>query len=491
MVGVKELLLFNIFSRAFYSVAVQEDELKEHKAKRILIFGGNGFIGSEAVYRLIGRGDYVTMLNRGNWYFDSEERIKPFVKDHFKCDREQVLRLECPQILHSGRYDAVIDFSSYNPRQIEQAINVLQGRIGLYVFISTDSVYEVCDKDHEGLTKEEDAVRPKNRGKQLTLKKKEKYGHEKLACEEELQLQRQTGGFPFVVLRLPDVIGPRDNSFRFWTYQLWVQTHKAIAHPVHVPDSVADLKFSLVHVEDVAEAIVNILDAGNKVYDQAINLAFEEEFTLRKLIEAIAKKKKVDLESLQFFTDDDLAWYTYPTVSKGPLDTRKAKDLIEWNPLSWEDAINSLTEFYNNAMTDKKWIKEKEMVLADFFEFVVQEKYYQTFLMELQRIYGKDVFDGVNLEVGGENDTPAIEETSKDRNSYLSQVSRTKEENISSFKTEEGEKKLKTKSRQESPIDETDESSVQNTGDENPDKLVNIMNNDRVKTTKETQHKEL
>ena len=434
MAGVKELLLI-IFTRAIYSVALEEQkEFKEPKAKRILVFGGNGFIGSETVRKLLDGGDSVTIVNRGNWYFDSEERIKPFVSDHLKCDREQVLRLECPQLLHSGDYDAVIDFSSYNSNQVEQAIDVLQGRVGLYVYISTDSVYEVCDKDHKGPTKEEDAVRPKNRGKRLTMKRQEKYGHEKLACEEELRVQRQAGGFPYVALRLPDVIGPRDNSMRFWTYQLWVQTHKAIAHPVHLPDAVAETKFSLVHVEDVAKAIVDVVDAGNQVYDQAINLAFEEEFTLRKLIEAIARKEKVDLERSQFFTDDELAWYTYPTVSKGPLDTARAKALINWKPMAWDTALNTLTEFYNNAMTDKKWVKEKEMVLADFFEFIVQEQYYEAFLMELKRIYGKDVFDGVDLDFGGEDDTPAIEGGPQAGNSSTSERPGTEEANTTQEK---------------------------------------------------------
>lgn len=485
MVVVKEILLINILLGVFYSVVLQEDK---RKTKRILVFGGNGFIGSETVQRLIERGDSVTMVNRGNSYFDSEERIKPRVTDHFKCDREQMLTLECPQILHSGRYDAVIDFSSYNHKQIEQTTNILQDRVDLYVYISTGSVYEVCDKKHKGRTKEDDAVRPKNRGKQLKLKKQEMYGHEKLSCEEELQLQRQTGGFPFVVLRLPDVIGPRDNSFRFWTYQLWVKTHKAIAHPIHLPDSVADTKFSLVHVDDVANAIIAILDAGKKVHDQAINLAFEEEFTLRKLIEAIAIKENVELDSLQFLTDDKLAWYTLPTVSKGPLDTRKARDLIAWNPMTWEDALDGLSKFYNDAMTDKKWIKEREMVLADFFEFVVQEQYYQAALTELKRIYGKDIFDGVDF--GWKDYTPAIEGTSRDQSSSISEES-TSEVNTTdlgeSSSYAENDEKPKKKNKvlhQERAMDKSKEKKVGDDGRE-----TEIDSNDM--KNEPTKHEEL
>ena len=53
---------------------------------RILLLGGNGMLGGETAKMLVGAGHQVHILNRGNWYHDSETRIKPFVK-HIKCDR--------------------------------------------------------------------------------------------------------------------------------------------------------------------------------------------------------------------------------------------------------------------------------------------------------------------------------------------------------------------------------------------------------------------
>ena len=41
------------------------------------------------------------------------------------------------------RFDIVIDFSAYNSDVITDALEVLQDRIKIYVYISTDSVYEV------------------------------------------------------------------------------------------------------------------------------------------------------------------------------------------------------------------------------------------------------------------------------------------------------------------------------------------------------------
>lgn len=55
------------------------------------------------------------------------------------------------------------------------------------------------------------------------LESGESYGHRKLQIEEELARQREEGGVPYVSLRLPDVIGPRDNTYRWWIYQTWIR----------------------------------------------------------------------------------------------------------------------------------------------------------------------------------------------------------------------------------------------------------------------------
>lgn len=406
--GLLLIIVVNLCVLLSVRCATSEDKEKKDarsSGRKILVFGGNGFIGSETVRRLLDKGDEITIVNRGNWYFDSEERIKPFVSEHFKCNRDQLLEIECEELLSSGYYDAVIDFSSYNSRQIKQVVDILRERVGIYVYISTDSIYEVCDKTHSGLTTEEDAVRPKSPKKRLKLKREEQYAHDKLACEEVLQEQRKEGGFPYVALRLPDVIGPRDNSFRFWTYQLWIRIHKDIHHPVHMPQGVADTKFSLIYVEDAAKAIEKVLDVGPSVHNQAINLAFNEHFTLKKLLRDIANE--LDVDELEFLSEDDATWYSYPTVAKGPLDINKAKILLGWEPMAWKEALTSLCAFFEGAMTDEKFYKEREMVLADFFENIVPEKYYATTMTRLIEIYGRDVLKRVELDVGFD-DTPEI-----------------------------------------------------------------------------------
>ena len=39
---------------------------------------------------------------------------------------------------------------------------------------------------------------------------------------------RERGGMKYLIFRLPDVVGPRDTTDRWWTYQMWVQFYDFI-----------------------------------------------------------------------------------------------------------------------------------------------------------------------------------------------------------------------------------------------------------------------
>ncbi|CAG7720176.1 unnamed protein product, partial [Allacma fusca] len=49
------------------------------------------------------------------------------------------------------------------------------------------------------------------------------YGDQKLAGEEVLIENNKATGMKFLIFRLADVIGPRDTTDRWWTYQMWIQ----------------------------------------------------------------------------------------------------------------------------------------------------------------------------------------------------------------------------------------------------------------------------
>lgn len=183
--------------------------------KQILILGGNGFIGGVTTVSLLDNGHNVTLLNRGNPYYDSNKRIKPHASRQIHCDRERSLLLECKELAEDKTfYDVVIDFTSFSPKHVSQVLQALSGRIGLFVFISSEAVYEVSAKNHTQPSKEDEATRPVSPNRRRELQKTLPYGDQKLACEELLATQQTENRLPYIILRLPIAIGPRDTTYR-------------------------------------------------------------------------------------------------------------------------------------------------------------------------------------------------------------------------------------------------------------------------------------
>ncbi|ELU03475.1 hypothetical protein CAPTEDRAFT_208513, partial [Capitella teleta] len=189
--------------------------------KNCLIFGGNGFLGYETLLAITSlRNINVVVANRGrSWQWGKlrslEERTQakgPFkgMPQIFKLDRKEPLTRagELMKYIYSvDSIDFVIDFSAYNKYAIEQVIETeeLRRKIGHYIYISTDSVYEVCDVSAGKPLRECDSIRPSCPKRRHKLDKKDSYGRKKLECEEVLQTQRLNKGFAFTFLRLADV----------------------------------------------------------------------------------------------------------------------------------------------------------------------------------------------------------------------------------------------------------------------------------------------
>ena len=54
-------------------------------------------------------------------------------------------------------------------------------------------------------------------------------------CEESLSRFRSAGGPPYVSLRLPDVLGTRDNTNRFWMTHILLNLHTFLTKPLPIP----------------------------------------------------------------------------------------------------------------------------------------------------------------------------------------------------------------------------------------------------------------
>lgn len=137
---------------------------------------------------------------------------------------------------HHPVLHAVVDLSGYDGEAAFDLGNqLLSYRVGWLIYVSSDSVYEACAaKNHTGPTREEDAVRDEDLLSKLEAAEEgedenlDVFGHNKLAAEEQFRdLREETkedpNGWGYVALRLPDVVGPRDTSYRWWFYQILIR----------------------------------------------------------------------------------------------------------------------------------------------------------------------------------------------------------------------------------------------------------------------------
>ena len=75
-----------------------------------------------------------------------------------------------------------------------------------------------------------------------------------------MEQRKEPSGVPYVIFRLPDVIGSRDTTYRLWMYMVWVKVASLLPHkPVNIPKFLKNIENSFVYVEDVANMIRKVV----------------------------------------------------------------------------------------------------------------------------------------------------------------------------------------------------------------------------------------
>ena len=245
---------------------------------RSLVIGGTRNLGPSIVQALLNQGYEVAVFNRGQTRDDLPEEV-----ERLRGDRTDPAQLK--KVLGPREFDLVVDTTLYTGAEAEAAVELLTGRVGRYLFISTGQVYLVRiglqrpfkEKDYDGPVM---AAPPKsdesNYGNWL-------YGFDKRAAEDIFARAWAERKFPYTSLRLPMVNSERDSHERIYGYFLRLLDDG----PILVPEG-TDLPVRHVYGEDVVQAITR-LASGGLGKGSTYNIAQDETLTLDQFLEILAE----------------------------------------------------------------------------------------------------------------------------------------------------------------------------------------------------------
>ena len=283
---------------------------------RILVLGGNRYIGLQLVFELAARGHDVTVLN-------SHVAPLPEGVRRLHGDRQQpgVLRRSLED--HRDSFDAVFDNTAYHVEDLEPLVELFRGRVQHFVFTSSVAVYR------------RSFLQPVRESFPLhapgDTDPRKAYGVGKVECEQYLSTEHERDGFPATSLRVTHTIGPRSPlASREPVFFARLEAGRPILIPgegfpfVHV-----------VHIADVATLMASLL-GNSKSIGRTYNVAGTEVTSVLGCIRLMARAVGVE-----------------PKIVHVPMEIARSRNppLVHWG----ESLLGGTVFSIDKALADLDW----------------------------------------------------------------------------------------------------------------------------------------
>ena len=181
---------------------------------------------------------------------------------------------------------------------------------------------------------------------------------------------------------------------------MWVQFFPEIQNPIWMPAHVANKVESLTYVEDVARAVLAVVERGEAVWNQAYNLAMDEEFSLANILLRMRDQLGVPevgpttilvhiiTNTSQVVGNSETtekSFYLYPTVFTGSLDISKAKTMLGFTPTPADEAFKATLDWYKEAFV--KFPSHRDSILTDLFQTAIPKENRSSNIFAILNIY--------------------------------------------------------------------------------------------------------
>src|SRR5689334_14496555 len=310
---------------------------------KIFITGGAGFIGSYIVEELLTyQPEKIIILD--NLIRGSFENMKSFIEnpivEFIEGDiRDIGLLEECiaraDYVFHLAALR--INACAANPREgfnvmmrstFDLAELCVKHKIKKVIYSSSASVY--------GLAQHFPTPETDNPYNNQTF-----YGAAKMWGEQLFRSYKFMYGLDYVALRYFNAYGPRMDTDGKYTEVMikWLDCIRDGKNPVIFGDGTDSMDF--VDVRDIAKA--NILALNSDVTDEAFNIGFQRETSLKQLLDALLKANNSNLTPVHQGAN------LINPVSRRLADISKATKLLGYKPsITLEDGLKELSTWYFN-----------------------------------------------------------------------------------------------------------------------------------------------
>lgn len=236
---------------------------------RVLVSGGNRYIGLELVKLLAGDGHDVTVIN-------SHEVDLPAGVKRIHADRRQPGEFEKALEPLADSFDVFFDNTAFTLDDVEPMIRIFRGKLQHYVFTSSQAVYR--------RSYVQPILETFARHDPTDDDPRKAYGVNKVRCENRLLDLYADEGFPATCLRVGHTMGPRSPAA---TRDPALFARIEQGRPLLVPgDGFAVTQ--LIHIRDAASAMVSLMGV-DAIRGEAYNVSGREHASILALIHLVGR----------------------------------------------------------------------------------------------------------------------------------------------------------------------------------------------------------
>jgi nucleoside-diphosphate-sugar epimerase len=283
---------------------------------RVLVLGGNRYIGRELVFEVARRGHEVTVLN-------SHVSPLPEGTRRLHGDRQQPGVLYDVLAPHRDEFDIVFDNTAYDVKDLEPLVELFRDRVQQFVFTSSSAVYR-----RSFIQPVRETFRTHDPSDPSPLKA---YGVGKVRCENYLLEEYEEHGLATTSLRVVHTIGPRSP---LGSREPAFFRRLELGRPILIPAEGFPF-VHLVHIRDVASLMASLIGNGAAA-GQIYNVAGSEFTSVAGCMHLMARAVGVE-----------------PNIIHVPLDVarRLRAPLVHWG----EATIGGTAFSIDKAVRDLDW----------------------------------------------------------------------------------------------------------------------------------------